>query len=44
MNLRRSAWNLTELHEEKNTITFFDWYLFKNEYRTTKRLAHGTTT
>jgi len=23
--------NLSELHEEKKTITFFDWCLFKKE-------------
>jgi hypothetical protein len=43
MYLRRSEWNLTELHEEKKTITFFDKFLFKKEYKRINLLALGTT-
>ena len=43
MYLRSSEWYFTELHEEKKTITFFDRFLFKKEYKRTNLLALGTT-
>lgn len=43
MYLRSSEWYFTELHEEKKTITFFDRFLFKKEYKRMNLLALGTT-